>query len=120
MALAAPPGGRAELHPVRLPALPILGSGGALGNGHAELSIEESDGGRVVRALLGELGEPLLSSTLLLPGEEEPMTEGWQIKEELDHWLDAVIDSGETRAGASRFAAGHGRHGAAAPADPTG
>ncbi len=49
----------------------------------------------VVRALVTELGEPILSSTLLLPGAETPMTDGWQIKEELDHWLDAVIDSGE-------------------------
>jgi tRNA threonylcarbamoyl adenosine modification protein (Sua5/YciO/YrdC/YwlC family) len=49
----------------------------------------------VVRALVTELGEPILSSTLLLPGAEVPMTDGWQIKEELDHWLDAVIDSGE-------------------------
>jgi tRNA threonylcarbamoyl adenosine modification protein (Sua5/YciO/YrdC/YwlC family) len=49
----------------------------------------------VVRALLEELGEPLLSSTLLLPGREEPMTEGWVVLEELDHWLDAVVDSGE-------------------------
>jgi tRNA threonylcarbamoyl adenosine modification protein (Sua5/YciO/YrdC/YwlC family) len=49
----------------------------------------------VVRALLEELGEPLLSSTLLLPDHDEPMTDGWQIKEELDHWLDAVIDCGE-------------------------
>ncbi|HET8603338.1 MAG TPA: L-threonylcarbamoyladenylate synthase, partial [Marmoricola sp.] len=50
---------------------------------------------RVVQALLAELGEPLLSSTLLLPGQDEPMTEGWLVKEELDHWLDAVIDCGE-------------------------
>lgn len=49
----------------------------------------------VVRALLAELGEPLLSSTLLLPGEEEPMTDGWTVKETLDHQVDAVIDSGE-------------------------
>lgn len=49
----------------------------------------------VARAILDELGEPMLSSTLLLPGEEEPMTQGWQIKEVLDHQLDAVIDSGE-------------------------
>jgi tRNA threonylcarbamoyl adenosine modification protein (Sua5/YciO/YrdC/YwlC family) len=49
----------------------------------------------VVRALLEELGEPLLSSTLLLPGEQQPMTDGWQIKEELDQLVDAVIDSGE-------------------------
>lgn len=48
----------------------------------------------VVQALLEELGEPLLSSTLLLPGESEPLTEGWQIKEELDHALDAILDSG--------------------------
>jgi tRNA threonylcarbamoyl adenosine modification protein (Sua5/YciO/YrdC/YwlC family) len=45
----------------------------------------------VVRALLEELGEPILSSTLLLPGEEEPMTEGWLVKDELDQLLDAVI-----------------------------
>ncbi|HEV7171345.1 L-threonylcarbamoyladenylate synthase [Pedococcus sp.] len=49
----------------------------------------------VVQALLAELGEPLLSSTLILPGEEAPMTEGWLVKEELDHQVDAVIDSGE-------------------------
>jgi tRNA threonylcarbamoyl adenosine modification protein (Sua5/YciO/YrdC/YwlC family) len=49
----------------------------------------------VVRALLEELGEPLLSSTLLLPGRVEPMTEGWLIKDELDQMLDAVLDSGE-------------------------
>jgi tRNA threonylcarbamoyl adenosine modification protein (Sua5/YciO/YrdC/YwlC family) len=50
---------------------------------------------RVAQALLAELGEPLLSSTLLLPDTEEPMTEGWEIKDLLDHELDAVIDSGE-------------------------
>ncbi len=49
----------------------------------------------VPMALLDELGEPLLSSTLLLPDVEEPMTDGWLIKEELDHVVDAVIDSGE-------------------------
>jgi tRNA threonylcarbamoyl adenosine modification protein (Sua5/YciO/YrdC/YwlC family) len=49
----------------------------------------------LVRALLTELGEPLLSSTLLLPDAEEPMTDGWQIKEELDHVVDAVIDAGD-------------------------
>lgn len=49
----------------------------------------------VVRALLRELGEPLVSSTLLMPDAEEPMTDGWQIKEELDHLIDAVVDSGD-------------------------
>lgn len=50
---------------------------------------------RVVQALLAELGEPILSSTLILPGEEAPMTEGWLVKEELDLQVDAVIDAGE-------------------------
>ena len=49
----------------------------------------------VTQALLGELGEPLLSSTLLLPDQEEPMTQGWDIKEHLEHVVDAVIDSGD-------------------------
>jgi tRNA threonylcarbamoyl adenosine modification protein (Sua5/YciO/YrdC/YwlC family) len=49
----------------------------------------------VVQALLEELGEPILSSTLLLPDQEEPLTQGWEIKERLDHVVDAVIDSGD-------------------------
>jgi tRNA threonylcarbamoyl adenosine modification protein (Sua5/YciO/YrdC/YwlC family) len=49
----------------------------------------------VAQALLDELGEPLVSSTLLLPDHDEPMTQGWEIAEELDHAVEAVIDSGE-------------------------
>jgi len=49
----------------------------------------------VTQALLAELGEPLLSSTLLLPGDVEPLTAGWEIKERLDHLVDAVVDSGD-------------------------
>ena len=49
----------------------------------------------VVHALLTELGEPLLSSTLLLPDQDEPLTQGWDIKERLDNAVDAVIDSGD-------------------------
>jgi tRNA threonylcarbamoyl adenosine modification protein (Sua5/YciO/YrdC/YwlC family) len=49
----------------------------------------------VTTALLAELGEPIVSSTLLMPGEEAPITNGWEIKERLDHLVDAVIDSGE-------------------------
>ncbi|MFJ7149270.1 L-threonylcarbamoyladenylate synthase [Streptomyces sp. NPDC100445] len=49
----------------------------------------------VTQALLAELDEPLLSSTLLLPDEEEPLTQGWEIKDRLDHVVDAVVDSGE-------------------------
>jgi tRNA threonylcarbamoyl adenosine modification protein (Sua5/YciO/YrdC/YwlC family) len=50
----------------------------------------------VTQALLEELGEPLLSSTLWLPGDDEPMTQGWMIKERLDHQIDAVIDAGDS------------------------
>ncbi len=50
---------------------------------------------RVVQALLEELGEPMLSSSLILPGQSEPMTDGWVVKEELDHLVDVVIDAGE-------------------------
>ena len=50
----------------------------------------------VVHALLDALGEPLRSSTLLLPGDDEPLVDGWSIKERLDHQVDAVIDAGET------------------------
>lgn len=48
----------------------------------------------VASALVRALGQPLLSSTLLLPGDDEPMTEGWEIKERLGHVLDAVVDAG--------------------------
>ncbi|AEG44285.1 L-threonylcarbamoyladenylate synthase [Isoptericola variabilis] len=49
----------------------------------------------VVQAILRELGEPLLSSTLILPGSDAPLTDGWQVKEELDHVVDVVVDGGE-------------------------
>ena len=51
---------------------------------------------RITAAILAELGEPMLSSTLLLPGEEEPLALGWEIKERLDHQVDIVIDGDET------------------------
>ncbi|MDQ4052515.1 MAG: L-threonylcarbamoyladenylate synthase [Actinomycetota bacterium] len=53
---------------------------------------------QVVRALLEELGEPLLSSSLILPGEEEPRTRAWEIKEDLDNDVDLVIETGDTPA----------------------
>ena len=49
----------------------------------------------VTQALLTELGEPMVSSTLLLPGDDEPMTQGWEIKDRLDHLVDGVLDSGD-------------------------
>lgn len=48
----------------------------------------------IVRMLLAELGEPIMSSTLLLPGEPVPMTDPAEIKERLGHQVDVVIDGG--------------------------
>jgi tRNA threonylcarbamoyl adenosine modification protein (Sua5/YciO/YrdC/YwlC family) len=48
----------------------------------------------VPRMLLTELGEPLMSSTLLLPGDELPLTDGAQIRQRLEHQLDAILDGG--------------------------
>lgn len=50
---------------------------------------------RTTRALLKTVGAPLLSSTLLLPGHDESLSDGWAIKELLDHQIDAVLDSGD-------------------------
>ena len=49
----------------------------------------------LVKALVRELGEPLVSSSLILPDRPELLTEGWLVKEELDHVVDAVLDAGE-------------------------
>ncbi len=49
---------------------------------------------KVALALLQELNEPLLTSTLQLPGDEEPLTEGWQIQERLDDHLELILDGG--------------------------
>jgi tRNA threonylcarbamoyl adenosine modification protein (Sua5/YciO/YrdC/YwlC family) len=48
----------------------------------------------VPRMLLTELNEPLMSSTLLLPGDEMPLTDGEQIRARLEHQLDAILDGG--------------------------
>lgn len=48
----------------------------------------------VTQALLQELDEPLLSMTLTLPDEEEPLNQAWEIRERLEHQLDLVIDAG--------------------------
>jgi tRNA threonylcarbamoyl adenosine modification protein (Sua5/YciO/YrdC/YwlC family) len=48
----------------------------------------------VVSALLGELNEPLLSSTLILPGETEPMADIDAIRDTLTRQVDLVVDSG--------------------------
>jgi tRNA A37 threonylcarbamoyladenosine synthetase subunit TsaC/SUA5/YrdC len=48
----------------------------------------------IVRELLGELGEPIMSSTLILPDETEPMTDPYEIRDVLEHELDLIIDGG--------------------------
>jgi tRNA threonylcarbamoyl adenosine modification protein (Sua5/YciO/YrdC/YwlC family) len=48
----------------------------------------------VPRLLLAELGEPIMSSTLLLPGEATPLNDGREIRTRLEHQIDAVLDSG--------------------------
>lgn len=48
----------------------------------------------VVDALLAELGEPILSSTLLLPGDELPHTDAAEIRDRLEHQVDLVLDGG--------------------------
>jgi tRNA threonylcarbamoyl adenosine modification protein (Sua5/YciO/YrdC/YwlC family) len=49
----------------------------------------------VVSALLATLGEPILSTTLIMPGSTGAMTTAWEIAEELDGQVEAVIESGE-------------------------
>ena len=48
----------------------------------------------VTAMLLSELGEPLMSSTLLLPGEDLPRTDAREIYEKLEHSIDLVLDGG--------------------------
>lgn len=48
----------------------------------------------VVDALLAELGEPILSSTLLLPGDELPHTDVHEIRGLLEHQVDLILDGG--------------------------
>ena len=49
---------------------------------------------RVAQALLAELEGPLLTSTLILPGDETPLTEGWEIQDRLDDHLELILDGG--------------------------
>ena len=48
----------------------------------------------VAQALLAELGEPLLTTTLQLPGDESPLTEGWEIEDRLNGQVDWILDGG--------------------------
>jgi len=48
----------------------------------------------VVRALLEEMGEPILSSTLILPGDESPLNDMDEIRARLQHDVEVVLDGG--------------------------
>jgi len=48
----------------------------------------------VVLALLQELDEPLLSSTLILPGDDYPLNDAEEIRSRLEHQVDLVMDAG--------------------------
>jgi tRNA threonylcarbamoyl adenosine modification protein (Sua5/YciO/YrdC/YwlC family) len=49
---------------------------------------------RIARALLEELGEPLLTTTMILPGDDEAMADPYEIRQRLDRELDLIIDGG--------------------------
>ena len=49
---------------------------------------------RIALALLEELNEPIMSSTLVLPGDEMPMMDPYEMKDLLEHQVDLIIDGG--------------------------
>lgn len=49
---------------------------------------------RLVQVMLAELGEPIMSSTLSLPGDSSPLTDPLEIEERIGHQIEAVIDAG--------------------------
>ncbi|MCU7843165.1 MAG: threonylcarbamoyl-AMP synthase [Candidatus Thiodiazotropha sp. (ex Monitilora ramsayi)] len=48
----------------------------------------------IVSALLEELGEPIMSTTMIMPGEEMPLTDPYEMRDLLDHHVDLIIDGG--------------------------
>ncbi len=48
----------------------------------------------IAQALLTELNEPLMSSTLILPGDDMPLTDPYEMRSRLDHDVDLIIDGG--------------------------
>jgi tRNA threonylcarbamoyl adenosine modification protein (Sua5/YciO/YrdC/YwlC family) len=50
----------------------------------------------LVHAMLESLGEPIMSSTLTLPGDSTPLTDPVEIEERIGHQIDAIIDAGPT------------------------
>jgi len=50
----------------------------------------------LVRAMLDELGEPIMSSTLLLAGDDSPLTDPFEIQERIGHEIDLIVEAGPT------------------------
>ncbi len=48
----------------------------------------------IALALMEELGEPLMSSSLILPGDEYPLTDPYDMRDSLEHQLELVVDGG--------------------------
>lgn len=48
----------------------------------------------IVLELIAALGEPIMTSTLIMPGDEYPLTDPYDIRQSLEHQLDLVIDGG--------------------------
>lgn len=48
----------------------------------------------IVSALLEELGEPIMSTTMIMPGDEMPLTDPYEMRDLLDHHVDLIIDGG--------------------------
>lgn len=48
----------------------------------------------IAQALLEELGEPLMSVSLIMPGESEPMSDPYEIRDLLESQVDLIIDGG--------------------------
>ena len=48
----------------------------------------------ICRALLSELNQPILSTTLILPDDDQPLTDPYEMREILDKHVDLVIDGG--------------------------
>lgn len=48
----------------------------------------------IALAIMEELGEPIMSTSLIMPGESEPLTDPYDIRDSLQHFVDLVIDGG--------------------------
>jgi tRNA threonylcarbamoyl adenosine modification protein (Sua5/YciO/YrdC/YwlC family) len=48
----------------------------------------------IVSALLEELAEPIMSTTMIMPGDDMPLTDPYEMRDLLDHQVDLIIDGG--------------------------